>query len=184
MTGNDTGKSMDDVLASIRRIVRSERAAVRPVDGTTSKTEPEVSSPGAPAPAVAPPPAGGADMTPAEPDADAPLDLTQAMRAEPAPEAPPPPPPTVEAPAAPTPEPPDAAEEPKPAVEPVADTPTEQPETEAVEAMLAAGLSRDALVDLIRETVRDELINGEIAKNISANVTRMIREEVAKATRS
>ena len=165
-TEEDARKSMDDVLASIRRIVRAEREGTDdgPVD---------------------------ADVIPdSDPDGDVPLALTpdmmsEAERAGDAAAAPP-------AAAKKTGEPTDRT------VDVARFVKAPEPPDDLVPAAAAPGLDEDQIRDLIREVVAEELKNGaaeglvreiikaelttgEIGANISRNVLRLIRSEVAKA---
>lgn len=159
MSDNDSRKSMDDVLASIRRIVRSER-------------EPQAEE---------------AQTVAGTPDADKaagdmPLELTPAMMSDGDGEAE------------------DASGEVSEFVsapEPLGDSIFTAPPAAAA-APAAPAMDEDRIRELIREVVREELADGdgaglvreiikaelttgEIGGNISRNVLRLIRSEVAKA---
>ncbi len=157
MSETETRKSMDDVLASIRRIVRAER-------------DPEAE-----------------DVTPATVDGDAeagdmPLELTPDMMSE------------AEAAAAKGGSPAEFVSAP----EPLDDNVFAPPPPAAAAAPAVQALDEDQIRDLVHEVVREELANGEgadlvreiikaelttgeIGGNISRNVLRLIRSEVAKA---
>ncbi|MEM6624017.1 MAG: hypothetical protein AAF674_17475 [Pseudomonadota bacterium] len=179
MSDNGDSKSMDDVLASIRRIVHGDRnAPASAASGTT---------------------ADGGESAPEPPDAgqaavsdDVPLELTPDMRtdgadpdqqaADPAPEAPVETP--VEEPAPPEemagPDPqPAPAEAAPPADEGMAIDPDQL--RDMVRGAVMEALNGDQGDALIRGVIRDELVNGEIGGNISQNVMRLIQSEVSKA---
>ncbi|HLS18902.1 MAG TPA: hypothetical protein VK090_03755 [Paracoccaceae bacterium] len=169
MSSRSDHDSMDDVLASIRRIVRAETAA-EPAESKadTPQTEAEAgsglvpegkSSRGEPAPE-----AGiGGDMsgTPAlaktsgqEAGEDpAPLLLTPEMRADRA---------SGRSPAGPA---------------------TPAPEREILRMLIAeivaAEMRGDAIRDVLRDIIRDELTNGPLGENATRNVRAMIRAEIA-----
>ncbi len=184
-TDTDARKSMDDVLASIRRIVRAERDEISdgPVDADVvpeAKTNaagdiplaltpdmmsadetPDNMTPRAPMPATDPHDNEGTDMNVDDADdANAELRTAQVARFV---------------------NPPEPAEE-----------------VEKASSSVGLNLDEDELRDLIREVVREELADGraagivrdiikaelttgEIGGNISRNVLRLIRSEVAKA---
>lgn len=168
MSSNENRKSMDDVLASIRRIVRAEKDhdAAEPVSGGG---RPQYRAPGGDEPlaltpdmrmdggtveaeAIAMPAEGGrsaATTAPATPAGS----TTPASSAAP------------EAPAA-------AA----PAV-----APDREQLRQMVREILLEELRGDAGSEAVRGIVRDELLNGEIGANISENVLRLIQSEIAKA---
>ena len=156
MSDNDKRKSMDDVLASIRRIVRSEREPqaedAEPVSGTPNK------------------PGGAGDM---------PLELTPAMMSDEADEA--------EAPTSVSafvsaPEPlEDSIFAAQPAA-PAGPAVDEERLRELIREVLMEELADGEGADLVREIIRAELTTGEIGGNISRNVLRLIRSEIAKAT--
>jgi hypothetical protein len=145
---------MDDVLASIRRIVRTEKRVedaevVVPIDerrgdGPGWEGEGEdtlLLTPEMRTDSGAHEPAAGAGARPTELAAD----MSEASAGEPAP----------------------------------------LPDREALRAMLREVLREEmdgGLAEgLVREIIRDELVHGEIGGNISQNVLRLIRDEVAKA---
>lgn len=160
MSDSDNRKSMDDVLASIRRIVRSEKEPV-------SESAPTATDVG----------------TAAETDegaADAPLELTPSMRMDD----------YVEDQDAPVKEDQDEPVEDATIVQPdppeMADVPaapaisTDEIRTMVREVVLEQ-LSGDDAGRLVRDIIKDELVNGEIGSNISNNVMALIQSEIAKA---
>ena len=139
MTNSEDGRSMDDVLASLRRIVRAEQdsgAGAGPVDTM--------------------PTAGHG------PSGDEPLALTPEMRLDVAG---------------------DAAPESGAADQGggVAAAPEHDTLRELVREILVEELTSGRADSILREIVRDELMNGEIASNVSQNVVRLVESEVAKA---
>ena len=154
---DDSKKSMDDVLASIRRIVRAERnpqADEVPVDMQ-------------PAPDPEPAPVEEADKP-----ADAPLELTPDMRMADATAG-------EEAPVA-----ADFVMTPPVAPTPAAPSPDLDPDMirDMVRDVVKEEMASNDLPGLIKSVIKDELTTGEIGGNISRNVLRMIKSEVAKAT--
>lgn len=166
--------SMDDVLASIRRIVRAETAP-DPAESKVDIPPTEAAAGGglvseaeAPLGGPAPEAGHGEDMsdkavlaaTPEQkPGGDAaPLLLTPEMRADPAKghET------TAGAPTGPA---------------------TPAPEREILRTLIAelvaAEMRSDAIRDVLRDIVRDELINGPLGENATRNVRAMIRAEIA-----
>ena len=147
---------MDDVLASIRRIVRAEKDPE--AAGDISETS-----------------AGGYSGADAGADEDMPLELTPDMRtdAEAAAESAASDP----APAAPASAPADAPE--------MAASAAAALDPDAVKAMVRDAvieqLSGDQGAELVRNILRDELMSGEIGNNMSQNVMRLIQAEVSKA---
>lgn len=153
MSDAENRKSMDDVLASIRRIVRAEKS---------------------PAPEVEPAP------EPEPPAAAEPLALTPDMRLEPSvePQAPIPTPAPVAVPqAAPPAEMP--AEQVTAAVMPALDSDQIRAMVRDVVIEELRGPYGD---EIVRDIIRNELTAGEIGANISQNVVRMIQSEIAKRT--
>ena len=151
MSDSETRKSMDDVLASIRKIVRAER------------------DPDADDAVVADRSASG--------QGDSPLELTPAMMSE-----------AEEAAAA-----AGSAAEFVHAPEPLNDNVFAPPPPAAVPALdedqirdLVREVLREELeagngAEMVREIIKAELTTGEIGGNISRNVLRLIRSEVAKS---
>ena len=162
---------MDDVLASIRRIVRSEKEPEEAVE------QPEA----APAPAEEPAPVEPAEA--AADDADAPLALTPDMLMDPASQADP-----VEHDAAPEPAPEEApasvgdmaAAAAAPVVEAVSGD-SDGKLRSMIREVLQEQMSGAEASEFVRSVIRDELVNGEIGNNISQNVMALIQSEVAKA---
>ena len=156
MTHSDD-KSMDDVLASIRRIVRAEKesgvatatgeepfdeAGRRSADEAPLMLTPEMRADGGSAHAQAPArPELAADTAEAS-GGNEPLDR-DALRA---------------------------------AVREVL--------AELLPEVLREELSGGSAAEAVRGTVRDELTNGQVGRNISQNVLRLIRDEVAKAVQA
>lgn len=191
MAENDSGKSMDDVLASIRRIVRAERDADGPgseeaqvvaggQDGDegdaplalTPDMMSDAESPGGPAPVPAPPPH---DPGPSAADAPPPVDVF----GDPVGEAADLRPRAAElAPFVNAPDPIDAEPEaPAPAAPAIDEDTLREMVREVIREELAAGQAEG----MVREIIRSELTTGEIGANISRNVLRLVRSEVAKA---
>lgn len=149
MDTNDR-KSMDDVLASIRRIVRTEKedaVATGSADGQQGMFRRS---------------SGSGEAT-----SDEPLVLTPEMRADAA--------------GADT----DGASDPVPGAA-AAPADGRGPDREELRAMLREMLRDElsdggAAEDAVREIIRDELTNGQVASNVSENVLRLIRSEVARA---
>ncbi len=165
---SDTGnrKSMDDVLASIRRIVRAEKD---PETLQDAQVIPETAMP------MEPPAAEVVEET-------IPLELTPDMRmseeeaAEDAEVS--------------------AAEESAPMAPMAMDEPVAEPVTapgtgmEALDPDMIRDMVRDVVMEqlsgtdadqLIRDVIKNELTAGEIGANISNNVLRLIQSEVGKA---
>lgn len=168
MSDTENRKSMDDVLASIRRIVRSEK------EPAEAEIAPDVAEIGTSA---------EAEMVDA---VDAPLELTPDMRMDDAsgPSAPDvmPVPPAVNPLSDPSPTP-----EAQMATESVVDAPAALPShddiREIVRTVLLEELKGDAFADVVRSILRDELYTGETGSNISQNVMTLIETEIAKASR-
>lgn len=160
MSDQDTRKSMDDVLASIRRIVRAEK---NPEAETVGEAEPETVDAGA------------------ESDGEIPLELTPDMRMAEANLEP-------QASAAEfvtTPPEVDEVAPPIPPIAPVADAvPALDPDAirDMVRDVVREELASSGLTDTIKSVLKDELTTGDVGGNISRNVLRMIKSEVAKAT--
>ena len=168
MSDTDNRKSMDDVLASIRRIVRSEKdpeeAVTEPVQAD-APVEPDTADP------MTPMTSSDEDDADSLGDADAPLALTPDMRMDD-----------------------DASDEPEPAPEASSVPPTVvAPAIERVSAdsdgklrgmireVLQEQMSGAEASEFVRSVIRDELVNGEIGNNISQNVMSLIQSEIAKA---
>jgi hypothetical protein len=142
MSDNDR-KSMDDVLASIRRIVRHDKQDAglgEPVDTGVASEE----------------------------TGEEPLLLTPEMRIDPAAE--------VAGAAA-----EHDAEASHASVEPAAAPPASDALSMMVRAVLRDELGEGPARDAVREIIRDELMNGEVGGNVTANVVRLVREEVVRA---
>lgn len=156
MSDTESRKSMDDVLASIRRIVRAEKDPE-----TVQEAEPIAPDPG--------PVDGGAQTV----DEAEPLALTPEMRMGE----------DVAAQAAVPPA--DPAPLDSAPVAPVVDQMGASLDQDAIRAMVRevvleqlGGPDGDSL---IRGVIRDELTTGEIGSNISQNVMRLIQSEIGKA---
>ena len=146
---------MDDVLASIRRIVRAEKDPE--AAGDISETS-----------------AGGYSGADAGADEDMPLELTPDMRtdAEAAAES---------AASDPAPAPASApADAPEMAASAAAALDPDALKTMVRDAVMEQ-LSGDQGAELVRNILRDELMSGEIGNNMSQNVMRLIQAEVSKA---
>lgn len=193
MSNEEDRKSMDDVLASIRRIVRSEKD---PDPASAPVPDPVAESSPAPEP-VGEPPAPEARMMPESQPAtgspassgDVPLALTPDMMMEGDEE-------SVVSQAI------DAAST------SVAETVTDAvgdvsagvtgiagaaaaalPDTDGLKEMVRDVIreeltSSDAAGEAIRSIIRDELTTGEVGRNISQNVFALIQSEIAKAKNS
>jgi hypothetical protein len=138
-------RSMDDVLASIRRIVRTEKES-----------------------AVA----SGYDEPRGRSDGDGPLLLTPDMRTDVGPA-----------------EAGDGADElmadmSEASAEPLPAMAETDALRELVRELLRDELAGGAAAEAVRDIIRDELTSGRIGTNISQNVQRMIRTEVARATQA
>lgn len=161
MSNSGNRKSMDDVLASIRRIVRSET----PANGEPGAEEPPASAPVAEDETFSLTPDMRVDTVPQDDPWSSPLrevgDAADEVME------------SVEDTAAHVEE---AAES---LVEEVVPAPAEEPDAAAEEDSLV--IDEAALEQMIRDVIRDELVNGEIGRNISVNVQRMIEAEIAKA---
>ena len=162
MSDTENRKSMDDVLASIRRIVRAEKDpdGVQNVDGVTETSDHET-APATPDKVVAAPV-----------DDSAPLALTPDMRMG------------SDAPIVDTVETAPAAT-PSEFTSDVTTSAYAAPEPDAIrqivrEVVLEQLGGNDADM-LIRNVIRDELVSGDIGSNISQNVLRLIQTEVSKA---
>lgn len=164
MSDQSERRSMEDVLASIRRIIRAEKAP-EPTPDPPVKLTPGPSEEAAAKSAPAPEPQPAAEAAP-EPQGDAePLALTPEMmvRAEPA-ENP-------------------LFEEVEPEPEPVEDAPAAALPAEVdadAEGKRSPMVMDEAVVEaMIRRVLHEELM-GEIGQNISANVQRLIETEVTR----
>ncbi len=163
MSDTENRKSMDDVLASIRRIVRAEKDPetlqdAQVIQETAMTMEPAV-----------------AEVV----EESVPLELTPDMRMSP--EEPEEATSSVD------------VVEPVEPVAPVAmDAPSEVPSEEAVEfdPDMIRDMVREVVMEqmagadadkLMRDVIRNELTAGEIGANISKNVLRLIQSEVGKA---
>ena len=160
MSNSGNRKSMDDVLASIRRIVRSD-VPPNEEEGTQSAHAEREQTPPAPMPE------------------EEPLDLTQDMRLEDTRPADP-----LENMADRL----ESRTSDYTATDYTMDqpgyTPPEPTPIPAPPAAAApAGLPFDeaTLEQMIRDVIKDELVNGDIGRNISQNVQRMIQDEIARA---
>ena len=172
MSESETRKSMDDVLASIRRIVRSEK---EPEEAIQQPEEDAAAAMAAPEPAPEPEPVATPEPLAgtAADSAEAPLALTPEMRMDQdgeddgavANE-------TMEAP---------VTQDPEPSVaEPLA--PNSDGKLRAmVREVLREEMASEEVSDFVRSVIRDELVNGEIGSNISQNVMALIQSEVSKA---
>lgn len=168
MSDTESRKSMDDVLASIRRIVRSEK---EPAEADVASEVADLATDAA------------AETMDA---ADAPLELTPDMRLDDAPETSTPDhmsvPPAI-----------NPAMDPPPSSETQMESSTVPGGTavatsddeirEIVRAVLLEELKGDAFADIVRSILRDELYTGETGSNISQNVMTLIETEIAKASR-
>lgn len=176
MSSRGDHDSMDDVLASIRRIVRAEtksdpeesKAADRSLTGADA--EDGVASEAEAPPAEHVPDAGTGDVSektaPAaisdqNPDDAAPLLLTPEMRADRA-----------------------GGHEvksgaPAGTAAPAASAPEREILRMLIAEIVAAEMRGDAIRDILRDIIRDELTNGPLGKNASQNVRAMIRAEIA-----
>lgn len=65
--------------------------------------------------------------------------------------------------------------------EPAADAPASDALGMMVRAVLRDELGEGPARDAVREIIRDELMNGEVGGNVTANVVRLVREEVMRA---
>ncbi|MEM9061014.1 MAG: hypothetical protein AAGD13_11190 [Pseudomonadota bacterium] len=163
MSDTENRKSMDDVLASIRRIVRAEKdpagadtaEEVVPSAPETPPTQPaDASEPLALTPEMRMAPGAAETDAPAE---DA-MPLGAAMGAV------------------------DAAESAvSDATSAVADALDPAQIKEMVREVVMEQLGGADAGELIRNVIRDELTTGEIGGNISQNVLRLIQSEVGKA---
>ena len=145
MSNGTDRKSMDDVLASIRRIVRAEK-------------EPDAEPAPRDMPLVGARTGGG----------DEPLALTPDMRSDR----------EIEPEAISRPDGPDLSAEQVPGT---SATPDRETLRELVREILAEELKTGDAEGAVRGIVRDELMHGEIGRNISQNVLNLIQAEVAKA---
>lgn len=167
---------MDDVLASIRRIVRAETKSdpeeSKPADTSLTGAEAEkgVASEAGASPAEQVPDAGTGDISektaPAEisaqnPDDPAPLLLTPEMRADRAGgrRA--------------------AAGAPAGTASPAASAPEREILRMLITEIVAAEMRGDAIRDILRDIIRDELTDGPLGENATQNVRAMIRAEIA-----
>lgn len=177
MSGTGQRKSMEDVLAAIRRIVRNERAPE-----SVQTPDPDVVPAAALSPRFEPDAVDDED----EDEDEAPLTLTPDMRHAPSPA-------PMGTPALDTtfatlvqPLVPEAAPVPTaPVLPPPADmTPTPTATAVAVAPIEAVEdavvIDEAALEDMVRRIVRDELM-GEMGIRMTKNVTRLIQDEVARA---
>ena len=149
------GKSMDDVLASIRKIVRSEKEA-----GVANRAG-----------------HGPDGRDGRHPEGEEPLVLTPEMRVDGWGEAG-----WGEAGGAPAAG--LAAGESGVASAPGTATDDAEALRAALRALLREELSGGPAEQAVRGIVRDELTNGQVGSNISQNVLRLIRDEVAKAVQA
>lgn len=143
MSSSENRKSMDDVLASIRRIVRAEKdpESAREPAGTAEAARP------------------AQRQEPAFTEPEVPLALTPDMRMDEDGD-------------------PEEAGSPPP---PAAAAPDREELTRMIREVLREELEGGGAEDMVRDIIRDELTTGEIGDNISQNVLRLIRDEVAKA---
>ena len=160
MSNNETKKSMDDVLASIRRIVRSEREP-DVEDAETAEVVEDTAK-------------GG----------DAPLALTPEMMREAGEEGDdggaPGPGGAAEVVSAPEP-PADGGYVPTAPVATAVPGPSDAQIRQIVREVIREELSDGDASGLVRGIIKAELTTGEIGANISRNVLRLIRSEVAKS---
>ena len=163
---------MDDVLASIRRIVRSEKEPDEAVEQPSQADAAVSSTEAAPVPEPQPDAVQTFDEAP-EDEIDAPLALTPDMRMDASAE------PTSEG-APMSDETTTMAAAPAPAIEPVS-ADGDGKLRGMIREVLLEELSGDQAGELVRQVIRDELVNGEIGGNISQNVMALIQSEVAKA---
>lgn len=177
MSGRADHESMDDVLASIRRIVRAEtefepEPAADEGGATGQEAAIAISKQGGAEQGQSP--AGGVSASPAQPPAgafqpgpestaeagaDTPLLLTEDMRADRIPGR------GADAGSA-------AGKVPSPEREILRMLITE---------ILAAELQDGAFRDILRDVIRDELANGPLGRNATQNVRAMIRAEITEA---
>lgn len=156
---SDTGnrKSMDDVLASIRRIVKSEKEG--DVADTTSLTESGSAVEDA---VMADEPARAPDPVIDEPVGDAPLALTPDMRSDNSDDV--------------------ASGQMDTPASGVAAAVDGEALEETVRRVLREEIANGALgKDLILSVLTEELTTGQTGNNISVNVMKLIQSEVAKA---
>lgn len=157
MSNENERRSMDDVMASIRRIIRSERSAEPETTKESFASDAEVVD----------------ETAEVSPEANEPFSLTEDMRVEDS---------EAEAPkpehddAASIPPTPEVAEPEVPQATSVGEVTTAEPD---MPQQNAVSLDESAIEDMIRRVLREELM-GEIGQNISANVTRMIETEVTR----
>lgn len=155
MSETEERKSMDDVLASIRRIVRSEKepepvAAPDSMERPMSAPEPSEGD----APLALTPEMLMGDAESAESAvADAVTDTVAAATADVAPAAP------------------------APSLDP-------EQLRDMVRDVVREELAGDQASEFVRSVIRDELMNGEIGSNISQNVMALIQSEIAKVSKS
>lgn len=145
MNETENRKSMDDVLASIRRIVRSEKQP----DAETAETADD-----------------GPVPQEIKPTGDIPLALTPDMRLQEKPD---------HAAIAETIVPPSPAPSVPPAM------PDDDHLRALIREVLAEEMGGDDMDALIRDVIRHELTRGDIGGNISSNVLRLVKSEIAKA---
>jgi len=175
--------SMEEILASIRRIISEDPAA-----------------PAATAEVAAPPPAAPAPAAPAPAAVDDVMDLTPDMRADVPPPAPTPayepPPAPVEEPvfeAAPAPLPePDLMPEPEPMPPAQPEAPIMSPQTEAIASAALAGLSAqitsatriegDTIEGIVRELLRP-MLREWMDRNLPTLVERLVESEIERLAR-
>ncbi len=167
MSDKDSEKSMDDVLASIRRIVRAEREPGAEGEGGDIPLEltPEMMS-GEEA-IVDNVMTSAADfVTPPEPIDEAdyiPPVAAAAVAAARAGDAPQP------------------AGTPEPVATPVPQMPSEEDMREMIREVVREELAEGAASGMVRDIIKAELTTGEMGGNISRNVLRLIRNEIAKS---
>ena len=161
MTNTENRKSMDDVLASIRRIVRAEKDA---------HPEPAGANPGWPSGGY------GGELSGKPGNGDAPLALTPEMRIDDGPE-----PEAIARPAEGTRAARFAGTSAAASPEVVGSALDREILRELLREILMEELATRPVDDAVRGIIRDELINGEIGSNISENVLRLLQSEIAKA---
>ena len=154
MSNNETRKSMDDVLASIRRIVRSERAP-RAEDAETAD---EVDDTGEAPLALTPEMMSDEDEDEAPPSAARVADFVNPPE-----------------------RPEDVEPMPRtPTLTPVPES-SDAEIRDIVREVILEELSDGDAAGLVRDIIKAELTTGEIGANISRNVLRLIKSEIGKA---
>lgn len=152
MSTTENRKSMDDVLASIRRIVRSEKQPeAEVVDADDGPMPQEVTS--------------GAS--------ESPLELTSDMRMAEGPD---------HAAIAETIVPPrmDASDD-APSQAPAAPSMDADAIKALIKDVVTEEIANGTMNGLVRDVIRDELTTGQIGGNISKNVLRLVQSEIGKA---